>query len=316
MKKRKLGNSGPAVSVVGLGGNSFGGRMDLAASRAVVHRALDLGINLFDTADVYPMGKAGASEEYLGQILGERRKDVVLTTKFGHAREDQGLPANASRRTIVSSIESSLQRLRTDWIDLYLVHQADPGTPIEETLRALDDLVKQGKVRYIGCSNFAAWQLVEAVWTSRHLGLNAFISCQDEYSLLVRGIERELIPAAQAYGMGLMPYFPLASGLLTGKYKRNAALPQGARLTNSQGLSKRFMTETNLQIVENLEKFCAACGHSLLELAFSWLLARPAVASVVAGASTPAQLEQNLRSTEWALSPEDMARIDTIIGNP
>lgn len=287
--------------------------MDLAASRAVVHKALDLGITLFDTADVYPMGKPGASEEYLGQLLGDRRKDVIVATKFGHAREDRGLPPSASRRSVLSALESSLKRLGTDWVDLYLVHQPDPGTPVEETLRALDDLIRQGKVRYIGCCNFAAWQVVEADWTSRHLGLNAFIACQDEYSLLVRDIERELVPAAQAYGLGLMPYFPLASGLLTGKYKRNAPPPQGARLTYTQALSKRFLTESNLQTVENLENFCAGRGRSLLELAFSWLLARPAVATVLAGTSTPAQLEQNVRSTEWMLSPGELAEIDDII---
>ena len=314
MNQRRLGKSGPAVSLVGLGGNSFGGRMDLEASRAVVHRALDLGINFFDTADVYPMGKPGASEEYLGQLLGDRRKDVVLATKFGHAREDRGLPPNASRRTIMSSIESSLQRLRTDWIDLYLIHQPDPGTPIEETLRALDDLIRQGKVRFIGCSNFHAWQMVEALWTSRHLGLNAFIACQDEYSLLVRNIERELVPAIQAYGLGLMPYFPLASGLLTGKYRRSAPLPAGARLTYTQGLSTRFLTDSNWRLVEDLEKFCASRGHSLLELAFSWLLAQPSVACILAGASTPGQLEQNVRATEWMLTAGDMAEIDNIIG--
>ncbi len=242
MKHRALGKSGLTMSVIGLGGNNFAGRMDLAASRAVVHKALDLGITLFDTADVYPIGKPGASEEYLGQFLGDRRKDVIVATKFGHAREDRGLPPSASRRTILSSVESSLKRLGTDWIDLYLIHQPDPVTPIEETLRALDDLIRQGKVRYIGCSNFAGWQVADAIWTSRHLGLNAFIACQDEYSLLVRHIERELAPVAQAYGLGLMPYFPLASGLLTGKYKRNAPPPQSARLAYTQGLSKRFLT--------------------------------------------------------------------------
>jgi aryl-alcohol dehydrogenase-like predicted oxidoreductase len=314
MKQRALGKSGLTVSVVGLGGNNFGGRLDLEASRAVIHKALDLGVTLFDTADVYPMTKPGDSEEYLAKILGNRRKDVILATKFGHARDDRTPPPGASRRFIMSAIEASLQRLKTDWIDLYQVHQPDPGTPIEETLRALDDLIKQGKVRYIGCSNFHSWQLVDALWTSRHLGLSAFAACQDEYSLLARNIERELLPAMQAHGVGLLPYFPLASGLLTGKYKRNAPLPEGARLTYTQGLSNRFLTEANWQLVDNLEKFCTARGHSLLELAFSWLLARPAVASVVAGSSTPEQLEQNVRATDWMLAPEDMAEIDRLIG--
>lgn len=314
MKQRALGKSSLTVSVVGLGGNNFGGRLDLEASRAVIHKALDLGVTLFDTADVYPMTKPGDSEEYLAKILGNRRKDVILATKFGHARDDRTPPPGASRRFIISAIEASLQRLKTDWIDLYQVHQPDPGTPIEETLRALDDLIKQGKVRYIGCSNFHSWQVVDALWTSRHFGLNAFVACQDEYSLLVRNIERELLPAAQAHGVGLLPYFPLASGLLTGKYKRNAPLPEGARLTYTQGLSNRFLTEANWQLVDSLEKFCTARGHSLLELAFSWLLARPAVASVVAGSSTPEQLQQNVRATDWMLAPEDMAEIDRLMG--
>jgi aryl-alcohol dehydrogenase-like predicted oxidoreductase len=314
MKQRALGKSGLTVSIVGLGGNNFGGRLDLEASRAVIHKALDLGVTLFDTADVYPMTKPGDSEEYLAKILGNRRKDVILATKFGHARGDGTPPPGASRRFIISAIEASLQRLKTDWIDLYQVHQPDPGTPIEETLRALDDLIKQGKVRYIGCSNFHSWQLVDALWTSRHLGLNAFVSCQDEYSLLARDIERELLPAMQARGVGLLPYFPLASGLLTGKYKRDAPLPKGARLTYTQGLSNRFLTDANWQLVDSLEKFCTARGRSLLELAFSWLLARPAVASVVAGSSTPEQLEQNVRATNWILAPEDMAEIDRLIG--
>lgn len=312
MKYRTMGKSGLVVSTVGLGGNNFGGRIDFSASRAVVHRALDLGITLFDTADVYPMSAPGLSEEYLGTILGDCRKAIILTTKFGHPRGDAP-PPGASRRFTMMAIEDSLRRLKTDWIDLYQIHQFDPATPIEETLRALDDLVRQGKVRYIGCSNFTAWQVVTALWTSKHLGLNCFVACQDEYSLLVRDIERELIPAIQAYGVGLMPYFPLASGLLTGKYRRGQPLPEGARLTHTQGLSKRFLTEENLRIVERLEDFCAARGHTLLELAFSWLLTRPAVASVIAGASTPEQIEQNVEAINWALASADMTEINRLL---
>ena len=312
MKQRAFGNSGLTTSVIGLGGNNFGGRMDFEASRAVIHKALDLGITLFDTADIYPMGNCGGSEEYLGRVLGDRRKDIIVATKFGHARDDSSESARTSRRHIISAVEASLKRLNTDWIDLYQIHQPDPRTPIEETLRALDDLIRHGKVRYIGCSNFASWQVVDALWTSRHLGLNALVSCQDEYSLLVRGIERELIPAMHSHGLGLMPYFPLASGLLTGKYKRNAPAPEGARLTRAPALSKRFMTDANLQRIERLEQFCGDRGHSLLELAFSWLLAHPAVTSVVAGSSTPAQLELNVQAVNWAISSQDMAEIDRI----
>ena len=312
MKQRALGKSGLTMSVVGLGGNNTGGRIDFEASRAVIHRALDLGITVYDTADVYPMGNFGASEEFLGRILGDRRKDVIIATKCGHPRDDKSDPPGASRRHIISAVEASLQRLKTDWIDLYQIHQPDPRTPIEETLRALDDLVTQGKVRYTGCSNFPSWQVVDALWTSRHLGLHAFASCQDEYSLLARSIEGELIPALQANGLGLMPYFPLASGLLTGKYKRNAPLPEGARLTRSPGLSKRFLTDSNLQRVEQFEKFSAARGHTMLELAFSWLLGRPTVTSIIAGASTPEQLEQNVKAVGWIISPEDMVEVDRI----
>ena len=202
--------------------------------------------------------------------------------------------------------------MRTDWIDLYQLHRPDSSTPIEETLRALDDLIRQGKVRYIGCSNLPAWQVVEARWTSRHLGLNAFVSCQDEYSLVVRGIERELVPAMEAYGMGLLPYFPLGCGLLTGKYRRDAPLPEGARLTNTPRHAERYLTDTNWRIVERLEEFCAKRGHRLLELAFSWLAARPRVSCVIAGATKPEQVAQNVRAADWELTDEEMTEIDAI----
>ena len=226
--------------------------------------------------------------------------------------DDVGKLTGASRRYIMSEVEASLRRLRTDWIDLYQLHQPDPQTPIEETLRAMDDLVRQGKVRYIGCSNLNAWQTVEAIWTSKHLNLNAFISYQNEYSLLVRDIDQELIPAMQAYGLGLLPFFPLASGLLTGKYKRNAPMPQGARLTNTKAIANRYLTDENWSIVERLESFSDKRGHSLLELAFSWLAARPTVSSIIAGATKPEQLEQNVRAADWKLTPEDLAEIDQL----
>jgi len=307
---RNLGPSGLKVSLVGLGCNNFGGRIDLEASRKVVHKALDLGITLLDTADTY--GERGGSETALGQILGDRRKQIVLASKCGMPMDDAGVLKGASRRYIMSSIEGSLRRLKTDWLDLYQVHQPDRETPIEETLRALDDLVHQGKVRYIGCSNFPGWQVVEALWTARHHGLNAFVSCQDEYSLVVRGIDRELMPVIEAYGMGLLPFFPLASGLLTGKYQRNAPMPQGTRLANTKRLADRFMTDVNWQIAERLEDFSQKRGHTLLELAFSWLAARPGVASVIAGATKPEQLEQNTKAIGWTLTAEEMAEIDTL----
>lgn len=310
MKLRRLGSSGLQVSLVGLGCNNFGMRIDLDASRKVVHKALDLGITLLDTADTY--GNRGGSEEALGQILGNRRKDIVLATKFAMPMDDAETLKGASRRYIMRAVEDSLRRLRTDWIDLYQQHRPDPLTPIEETLRALDDLVRQGKVRYIGCSNLPAWQVVEAQWTSKHEGLNSFVSCQDEYSLVVRDIEKDLIPAMQGYGLGLLPFFPLASGLLTGKYKRNAPLPEGTRLANTQRLADRYMTEANWPIVERLEGFAAKHGRTMLELAFSWLAAKPTVSSVIAGATKPEQVEQNVKAADWALTPEEIAEIDRL----
>jgi aryl-alcohol dehydrogenase-like predicted oxidoreductase len=310
MQLRNLGPSGLRVSVVGLGCNNFGGRIDLDASRRVVHKALDLGVTLFDTADIY--GNGGGSESALGEILGDRRKDIVLATKFGGVMDEARERKGASRRYVMAAVEDSLRRLKTDWIDLYQLHFPDPLTPIEETLRALDDLIRQGKVRYIGCSNLPAWQVVEAQWTAKSLGLDTFVSCQDEYSLLVRDIEQALLPAIEAYGLGLLPYFPLASGLLTGKYKRNAPAPADTRLAQWSGLADRYMTDANFTIVEKLEAFVAARGHSLLDLAFSWLAARPRVASVIAGATRPEQVQQNVKAAAWALSAEDLAEVDRL----
>jgi aryl-alcohol dehydrogenase-like predicted oxidoreductase len=297
------------VSVVGLGCNNFGMACDLEASRAVVHKALDAGVTLFDTADVY--GASGGSETILGQVLGDRRKDIVLATKFGMPMDEAGTRKGASRRYIYSAVEASLSRLQTDWIDLYQIHKVDPLTPLEETLRALDDLIRQGKVRYIGCSNHPAWQVTEAKWIARELGASGFISCQDEYSLLARDPERDLLPAMEAHGLGLLPYFPLACGLLSGKYKRNE-IPEGARLGKIPRLADRYLTPANWQIVESLEEFCTKRGHTLLELAFSWLAAQGTVASIIAGATKAAQVEQNTRAVEWQLSAGDLAEIDRL----
>ena len=303
---RNLGKSGLRVSLVGLGCNNFGQRMDLESSRLVIHKALDAGITLFDTADVY--GGRGGSETVMGQILGDRRKDIVLASKFGMPM-DEGEKKGASRRYIMAACEASLKRLKTDWLDLYQVHRHDPLTPIEETLRALDDLVRAGKVRYIGCSNFSAAQMTEAQWAARHFNLNAFISAQDEYSLLKRDLERENLGMMQNYGLDLLPFFPLASGLLTGKHKRGAAAA-GTRL-QMQAFSG-FMNDANFDIVEKLEAFVKKRGHSMLELAFSWLAARPTVASIIAGATKPEQIEANVKAADWALTQEDMTEIDKI----
>jgi aryl-alcohol dehydrogenase-like predicted oxidoreductase len=310
MEFRNLGQSGLRVSSIGLGCNNFGSRIDEAATKAVIHKALDLGITLFDTADVY--GERGGSEAVMGRILGDDRKRIVLATKFAAPMDDSGEKVGGSRQYIMTAIEDSLRRLKTDWIDLYQMHRVDPRTPIEETLRALDDLIRQGKVRYIGCSNFPPWQMTEAAWTARVAGLNGFVSCQDEYSLIHRAPVAELIPAARKLGFGLLPFFPLASGLLTGKYRRNAPLPAGTRLAKTQRLADRYLTERNWEIAEKLGDFAEAHGRTMLELAFSWLLAQSPVASVIAGATRPEQLEQNVKAGGWALTPDALAEIDRI----
>jgi len=306
---RKLGKNGPEVSIVGLGANNFGGRTDFEASRRVVTRALDLGITLIDTADIY--GDKGGSEDHLGKILGARRKDIVLATKFGMSMGAAG--SGASRRYITQAVEASLKRLNTDWIDLYQVRRPDPRTPIEETLRALDELIKSGKVRFIGCSNFSAAQLEEAVGTSQRHHIASFITCQDEYNLLERGLEKNLLPPMLRHGLGLLPYFPLASGLLTGKYKQDAPFPPGTRLAgNVPRGSDAFVNARNWGIVDALADFAGKRGHTLLELAMSWLASRPYVPSIIAGATKPEQIEQNIAAVGWALSDADLAEIDRI----
>ncbi len=310
MEIRNLGLSGLRVSAIGLGCNNFGGRSGPEETKAVIHKALDLGITLFDTADTY--GNRGGSEDLMGQILGSDRKRIVLATKFANPMDDVGVKAGAARRYIMQAVEDSLRRLRTDWIDLYQVHSPDPLTPIEETLRALDDLIRQGKVRYIGCSNFPAWQVVEAQWTARASSLNAFVSCQDEYSLINRTPEAQLLPAMRKYGLGLLPYAPLASGLLTGKYRRNAPMPAGTRLAKDERLANRFLTDRNWSIAEKLGDFAAAHGRTMLELAFSWLLAQTPVSSVIAGAARPDQLEQNVTAGNWHLSGDELAEIERL----
>jgi aryl-alcohol dehydrogenase-like predicted oxidoreductase len=311
VEQRNLGKSGLAVSLVGLGCNNFAGRIDFAATQRVVYKALDLGITLFDNADTYGDPRGGA-EEYLGRILGERRKDIVLATKFGRPMDAAGRLQGASRRYIIEACEASLRRLQTDYIDLYWQHIEDPRTPMEETLRAFDDLVRQGKVRYIACSTLAAWQVVEARGISQMQGLEHFIACQERYSLLEREYEPNMAAMVEAYGLGLIPFSPLANGLLTGKYRRNARLPEGARLTVTQRMADRYLTERNWAIVERLAGFCEARGRSLLELAMSWLASRPAVSSIIAGATAPGQLEENVRAVDWTLSQDDLTEIDRL----
>ncbi len=308
MQFRNLGRSGLRVSLVGLGCNNFGGRIDDEATRKVVDAAIEHGITLFDTADIY--GEKAGSERVLGEVLGPRRKGIVLASKFGMKMFHGG--QGGSRRYIMSAVEESLTRLKTDWLDLYQFHTPDPLTPIDETLRALEDLVTQGKVRYVGCSNMPAWQVADAQWTARDLGLAGFASAQDEYSLLKRGAEKDLIPALKHYGMGLLPYFPLANGALTGKYKRNAPMPDGARLTKLPERAGQIFSETNWAKIEALTDFCEARGRTLVELAFSWLAAQPVVSSVIAGATRPEQIAANVKAADWALTADELAEIDRI----
>jgi 1-deoxyxylulose-5-phosphate synthase len=314
MEYRRLGNSGLTVSAVGLGCNNLGRAGTPTESQdgtdAVVHAALEAGVTLFDVADSY--GKEpGLSEEFLGRALGQRRDDVVVATKFGmdmRGANGEDFGARGSRRYIIRAAEASLRRLGTDWIDLYQFHTPDPLTPIEETLSALDDLVRAGKVRYIGHSNRAGWQIAEAEFTARMHGFTRFVSSQNHYNLLDRRAELEVTPAAEAYGLGVLPYFPLANGLLTGKYKDGRA-PEGSRLSHSR---TNLLQNADWEQLGAFSKFAADRGLAEIEVAFSWLASRPSVGSVIAGATKPEQIRQNASSAGWKPSAEDLAALDGI----
>ncbi|MDQ2745063.1 MAG: aldo/keto reductase [Chloroflexota bacterium] len=308
MRYRALGNSGLQVSVVGLGCNNFGRRLDQARTERVVHTALDFGITLFDTADVYG---AGESERYLGAALRGRRDQAVIATKFRSSMGDGPYNQGGSRRYIRHAVEGSLKRLGTDYIDLYQMHAPDAATPIEETLSTLNDLVHEGKVRYIGSSNFAGWQIADAAWISRTEHLAPFISAQNEYSLLDRSVERDVISACLRFGVGMLPYFPLASGLLTGKYRRGQPPPEGTRLAGSPRAGE-VLSNANFDIVEKLEQFAKDRGIALLDVAIGGLAAQPAVDSVIAGATKPEQIEANVAAGAWVPSPQELAEIDRI----
>lgn len=307
MEYRNLGPTGLKVSVVGIGCNNFGRRCDEATTRDVVEAALDNGINFFDTADVYGMGQ---SEEFLGKAIKNKdRGQVILATKFASPMGEGGLNSGASRRYIINAVDASLRRLGTDYIDLYQQHRPDTSTPIEETLRALDDLVRAGKVRYIGNSNFSGWQVADAQWTAKHNGLTPFVTAQNLYSLMDRRIEQEVVPACQQYGLGILPYFPLASGMLTGKYQRGAEPAQGTRLAMWGERGKAALSDRNFDTVEKLDNFAKQNGHTVLELAFSWLASMPHISSVIAGATSPAQVKQNAEAAGWRLTPEQMVEV-------
>ncbi len=308
MQTRTLGHSGLTVSVVGLGCNNFGGRLDQAGTTAVVRRALDAGITLFDTADIY--GNRGGSEELLGRALGAERANIVLASKFGM---DMGEGRKGARPAYIrEALHASLRRLGTEYLDLYQLHTPDPETPIEDTLGTLNDLVQEGLVRAVGVSNMPAADVRAADALARQHGWARFTSCQDEHSLLVRDVEQDLIPATRDLNLGLLPYFPLASGLLTGKYRAGADLPAGARITGSQGAQDRYLTERNWAVVEDLRAFAQGRGHTLLDLAFSWLLSFDVTSSVIAGATKPEQIDANVGAAGWTLTPEELAEVDRI----
>jgi aryl-alcohol dehydrogenase-like predicted oxidoreductase len=313
MTYRRLGTSGLVVSTVGIGCNNFGRKLDADGTRAVVDAAFDAGVTLFDTADIYGTPH-GASEETLGAALKGRRDEIVLATKFGMDMEGlngNDFGARGSRRYIVRAVEASLRRLDTDHIDLYQMHTPDEATPIEETLAALDDLVRSGKVRYLGNSNFAGWQIADADWTARAAGSTPFISAQNQYSLLHREVEADVVPACEHFGLGLLPFFPLDSGLLSGKYRRGERAPEGTRL--SQERYQRWLDGADWDTIEALTAFGAERGHSLLDVAIAGLAARPAVTSVIAGATTPEQVRQNAAAGTWELTAADTAALDEIL---
>lgn len=312
MRHLPLGSSGLQVSAIGLGCNNFGGRLDARATREVVDAALDAGITLLDTADIY--GGGGGSETHLGEALKGRRDQVVLATKFGYNGVDMGYgPAAGSRggrAYIRRAVEASLTRLQTDHIDLYQLHSPDPAVPVAETLAALTELVTEGKIRYIGHSNLSGWQLAEAAHVARETGAAPFVSAQNEWSLLQRSAERELVPAARHYGVGVLPYFPLANGLLTGKIRRGAPVPAGSRLEGRDA----YLTDERLDIVEALAALAAKHGRSVLELAIGWLSAQPGCASVIAGATSAEQVRANAAVADRPLDAELLAEVDAVAG--
>jgi aryl-alcohol dehydrogenase-like predicted oxidoreductase len=311
MEYRNLGNSGLIVSAVGLGCNNIGRQVDQAGTNAIVAKCLELGMTLFDTADVYG-AERGRSEEYLGRALKPHRRDIVLATK-GSGRMGEGpYFAGASRRYLMDALEASLRRLDTDYVDLYQVHFPDPSTPIEETLRALDDMVHSGKVRYVACCNYSGLQLAEAaaVWQREHL--TPLISSQNRYNLLERDIERDVVPACERLGLGILPFYPLASGLLTGKYQPDQPTPVGTRLTSGIHFYAGVLENADYPKLARLTDFAAERGHSLLELAIGWLASQPAVGSVITGATRVEQIEQNGLAGDWRLTRDELRQVDEL----
>ncbi|RJQ74955.1 aldo/keto reductase [Pseudonocardiaceae bacterium YIM PH 21723] len=314
MEQRRLGDSGLSVSVVGLGCNNLGrpgtSTETIDGAKVVVNAALDAGITFFDVADVYGAPR-GRSEELLGEALAGKRDQALIATKFGMDMQGANGPdfgARASRRYVQQAVDSSLRRLDTDWIDLYQLHRPDPGTPIEETLDALSDLVAAGKIRYIGHCNLAGWQVADAAWTAKTRNLPAPISAQNHYSLLEREAEREIIPSCQKFQVGLLPYFPLANGLLTGKYRHEGSAPEGSRLASRV----RLLNDAPWERIEKLRVFAESHGISMVQLAIGWLAAQPVVSSVIAGATSLEQVTENATAASWRPTQEDLAEINAI----
>lgn len=312
MRYRHLGNSGLEVSETGLGANSFGepGRRDYSESKAIIHAAIDHGINFIDTSNVYAQG---VSEEYIGRALEGRRHEMLIGTKFGSKRNHGPNMFGGGRKFVMDAVEDSLRRLRTDYIDLYMIHRPDTRVPLEETLRAMDDIVRQGKALYIGVCNFESWRMVDAVWTSRANGMTRIISSQFEYSMLHRGSEAEMLPACRQHGVGVMPYLPLAAGFLTGKVDVSGVAPTGTRLALDANQSGRWITEKNLLAISALQDWAQQHGKTLLDLAFAWLLADPIVGTVIAGASSPEQIAQNAATSNWQLTAEERDEVTAIL---
>lgn len=308
MKYRTLGSSGLKVSAIGLGTNQLGGKVDYETAQGILDTALELGINLIDTADVYQQGR---SEEFIGRALRGRRQSALIATKVRHTVGPGPNDTGASRQHILEGVEHSLRRLQTDYIDLYQIHRWDADTPLEETLRALEDLVRSGKVRYIGASNFSAWQLTWANALAELHGWTRFVSIQPHYHLFERGIEAELTPACQYFNIGILPYFPLAGGFLTGKYRPGEPPPPGSRGETSAYV-QGYGTEANFAILERLEGFARERDHTLNELAHAWLLARPQVSSVISGATRPEQVRANAAAAEWELGHAEVEAIDAL----
>ena len=314
MRYRHLGRSGLEVSEVGLGANSFGepDRTGYDEAKQIIYEALDCGVNFIDTSNVYGRGE---SEEYIGKALKGRRHEMIVGTKFGSRREHGPNMFGGSRKFVLDAVDASLRRLKTDYIDLYMIHRPDTRMPLEETMRALDDLVKWGKVRYVGGCNFEAWRLTDGQWTARHNGWTPLISSQFAYSLLNRKAEKEMIPACKELDIGVIPYLPLAAGMLTGKVSTSGVAPAGSRLDLNREFASKWTTPQNLALVSELSKYAEQRGRTMLDLAIAWLLSEPQVGTVISGASRPGQITGNAAASEWQLTADERTEVAVILEN-